>query len=285
MTIIWNTEPQGSDAWKAVRRGAITGSRAKDARDRSDGLTEQQRTYVNAIRGGASDAGAMAAAGYKKAPTADAVSLALAGRLEPQWGSKALGYAMDLARQRLGGVVLDLYASPEMRIGTAEEAAGRMFYEDRTGHLVELAGFAHTADSKFGCSVDGLVNDDGIFENKVMVSSATLFKAVIDGDTSEYRDQCLFEIWLLRRQWCDLTLYVYDMPELSQVIRIARDEDEIQRLEDDMVAFERLVSQYEAKLRALLGGQPSTPPWEGERTTQPATPAPKTAALPASIFD
>jgi hypothetical protein len=252
VTIIWNTEPQGSDAWKAVRRGAITGSRAKDARDRSDGLTDQQRVYVHAIRSGASDAAAMAAAGYKNAPTADAVSLALAGRLAPRWGSKALGYAMDLARQRLGGVVLDIYVNQEMRIGTTEEAAGRMFYEDRTGNLVEQAGFAHTEDGKFGCSVDGLIDENGIFECKTMVSSATLFKAVVDGDISEYRDQCLFEMWLLRRQWCDLTLYVYDMPELSQVIRIARDDDEIQRLEDDLVAFERLVSSLENKLRARL---------------------------------
>ena len=51
--------------------------------------------------------------------------------------------------------------------------------EARTGNLVDEAGFITTDDGKFGVSVDGLVDDDGIIEIKTMVSSDTLFTAVV----------------------------------------------------------------------------------------------------------
>ena len=90
-------------------------------------------------------------------------------------------------------------------------------------------------------------------EIKTMVSSATLFKAMVDGDISEYRDQCVFAMWLLRLEWVDLCLWAPDLPSPLHIVRINRDEAEIQRMEDDMLAFDKLVSQYEAKLRARMG--------------------------------
>lgn len=120
-------------------------------------------------------------------------------------------------------------------------------------------------------------------EVKTMVSSQTLFKAMVDGDISEYRDQCVFAMWMLRLDWVDLCLWAPDLPNPLLVIRINRDEDEIQRLEDDMLAFDKLVSEYEAKLRKRLALPAGTfgpaddlaaPPW-----TEPAAPA----AAPARI--
>ena len=103
--------------------------------------------------------------------------------------SKAcLGYAMDVARERVGGSVLPTYATPAMRMGTEQEPFARMHYERLTGEIVDEAGFITTDDRLFGVSVDGLIGDDGIWECKTMVSSATLFTAVIDGDISEYLD-------------------------------------------------------------------------------------------------
>ena len=94
-------------------------------------------------------------------------------------------------------------------------------------------------------------------EIKTMVSSATLFKAMVDGDISEYRDQCVFAMWLLCLDWVDLCLWAPDLPNPLHIVRINRDEAEIQRMEDDMLAFDRLVTQYETKLRAKLDPAPS----------------------------
>lgn len=244
---------QGSEQWLAVRKGCITGSRFKDARDISSGLTEQQATYVQAVLSGQSKEAALAAAGYKKAPTSEAVEKAIAGTLAPQWGSKAIAYAQDTARERVGGIAPSKFQNAAMRTGTEQEPFARRAYEHRTGNLVEEVGFFTTEDGLFGLSPDGLIDDDGVLEIKTMVSSDTLFTAVADGDTSAYIDQCLGYLWLLGRKWVDLVLWAPDLEELGLkmvVKRIHRDEDAIEALEADLMKFAALVGEYESKLRA-----------------------------------
>lgn len=207
MTYIY-TDPQGSEAWLAARRGVCTGSRFKDARSKLK-------------KGGMSD---------------DCIS-----------------YAMDLARERNGGEVAQTYVNAAMRFGTEQEPLARAAYVERTGNAVELTGFWCTDDFMFGVSPDGLVGDDGLIEIKTMVSSKTLFKAVVNGDISDYMDQINGELWLLGRQWCDLILWAPDLAGIGRdmtVIRIERNDDEIDRLEEDLMAFSRLVKQYETSLRS-----------------------------------
>lgn len=233
MTIIWNYEPQGSDGWVEARRAVITGSRAKDARSK--------------LKSG-----------------------------EPS--AKALLYAMDVARERVGGIAQGVYATAAMRLGTDQEAPARLAYEDRSGCMVEQAGFACTEDGKFGCSVDGLILGaqsamrPKVWECKTMVSSDTLFKAVVEGDISEYADQCMFNTWLLGADGCVLTLHVWDLPSLTRDIWIPRDEAAIERLEADMLAFEALVTSYETILLAkMVGGSRSTPPLDNSPASAPTS--------------
>lgn len=170
-----------------------------------------------------------------------------------EYTSKAKLYAMDTARERCGGKAADVYVNSAMRFGTAQEPLARVAYEDATGHLVEEVGFAYTEDGKFGVSVDGLVNSDGIVEIKTMVSSDTLFTAVVEGNHSEYIDQINGAMWLLGRKWCDLILWAPDLPaQQLSVVRIERDEAAIEALVDDLLKFDRLVCEYESRLRALL---------------------------------
>lgn len=174
-------------------------------------------------------------------------------RLKSGAMSKAcITYAQDVARERCGGRVLSTFANAAMKTGTEQEPIARMAYEVATGAFVVEAGFICTDDRKFGVSVDGRIESNGLWECKTMVSSDTLFTAVVEGDISAYRDQCVGAMWLLRCDWIDLHLWVYDMPILSQVIRIQRDEAEVQKLETDLMEFERFVCQYEAKLRAKM---------------------------------
>jgi hypothetical protein len=254
--MIHHNYPQGSPEWHQVRRGCITGSRFKDARDRTDGLTGQQRTYVAALRGGLAQADALALAGYKKAPTFSALEAALAGTLRPEWGGKALSYAYDTARERCGGSAPDKFQNAAMRIGVEQEGPARRIYEARTGNLVEEVGFFTTEDQLFGLSPDGLIDDEGVLEIKTMVSSDTLFHAVAEGDISEYTDQCLGYLWLLGRQWVDLVLWVPDLQHMA-IRRITRDEAAIEALESDLMAFANLVTEYEAALRRALATQPT----------------------------
>ena len=209
----WLQLDQGSDEWLTARRGKITGSRFKDARDK--------------LKGG-------------------------------QPSKACLGYAMDVARERIGGSAPPKFQNAAMRTGTEQEPFARAMYEARTGHMVDEAGFYLSDDAVFGLSPDGLVNDDGVIEIKTMVGSDTLFTAVADGDVSAYMDQCHGYLWLLGRQWVDLVLWVPDLSHMA-IHRITRDEDAIEALEADLMAFARLVTQYETTLRTAI-----------QSTTEPA---------------
>ena len=287
---------QRSEGWYAARRGAITGSRAELARDRSDGLTAQQRIYVDALRAGKTEEQAKTAAGYKAKPSFSLLDSAIAGTLKKIYSDTALAYAMDLAREREGGQAPDKFTTWAMRQGVKEEPVAAVEFEAVEGYLIERAGFIRTADGKFGCSVDGLLPDDGVWECKTMVSSATLFKAMVYGDVSEYMGQVLFELWLLRRKWCLLSLWCPDLKKLHS-IRIERDEAAIQALEEDLMAFDAEVVLLQNDLRKVLGRDPLpipgtpaalpvtdvpapvAPPWEAANA-----PGTKPAAIPANLF-
>lgn len=203
---MWLQLDQGSEEWMTARRGKITGSRFKDARDKLKGS---------------------------------------------QPSKACLGYAMDVARERIGGSAPSKFQNAAMRTGTEQEPFARAMYEARTGHMVDEAGFYLSDDAVFGLSPDGLIDDDGVLEIKTMVSSDTLFTAVADGDVSAYMDQCHGYLWLLGRKWVDLVLWVPDLSHMA-IHRIDRDEDYIEAMETDLMAFSRLVTQYENTLRAAI---------------------------------
>ncbi|MBH2008339.1 MAG: YqaJ viral recombinase family protein [Xanthomonadaceae bacterium] len=242
---------QGSPEWLQARRGLITGSRFKDARDRSSGLDQKQTDYVTAVRSGKTPDEARALAGYRAPPRAEAVDLAIKNGIQLVWGAKAIAYARDIARERLGGTSPSKFQNTAMKTGTEQEPKARAMYEARTGYMVDEVSLYVTEDRRFGCSPDGMIEDDGTLEVKTMYSSDTLFQAVVDGDLSEYMDQCIGYHWLLARRWVDLALWIHDMERLI-VIRIERDEGAVEALEADLVAFAALVDEQEKKLRAAL---------------------------------
>lgn len=174
-------------------------------------------------------------------------------RLKSGAPSKAhLTYAMDVARERLGGMAAPAFVNAAMRTGAEQEPYARAAYERHTKNFVEEAGFITTADRKFGVSVDGLVGAEGIIEIKTMVSSDTLFRAVVDGDLSDYLDQCNGAMWLLGRNWVDLVLWAPDLEAIGRQLtihRISRNDNTIEALEADLLEFERTVTRYERLLR------------------------------------
>ncbi len=206
MTMTHHQHEQGSEAWLEARRGVITGSKFRTAREK--------------LKSG-------------------------------QPNKAALDYARDIARERIGGKAPAQFQNAAMRTGTEQEPVARGKYEALTGNLVEEVGFFTTEDRLFGLSPDGLIDDDGVLEIKTMVSSDTLFTAVADGDVAAYMDQCLGYLWLLGRQWVDLVLWAPDLDHMT-IKRITRDEDAIEQLEADLMAFARLVQNYEKTLRAAL---------------------------------
>lgn len=245
---------QGSAEWHLARAGCITASMFGVARSRVGGLTEQQKTYVDAILAGKSDAAALALAGYKAAPRAEAVARALAGEKVGEFSEAAKNYAFRLAIERISGQPLDEgFETWAMRRGHELEPEARMEHEIQAGVIVQRAGFVTTPDGLFGASADGLIGEDGGSEYKCFVNPEKLRTFHIDNDASDIFDQAQGCMWITGRKWWHIGLYC---PALKPVDRqlwwreFQRDDDYIEQLEKDLWEFKQLVDYYEAQLRS-----------------------------------
>lgn len=165
---------------------------------------------------------------------------------------KQIAYACQVALERITHQPADTtFENWQMREGHVQEPIARSAYERRTGNLVDEVGALSTDDDLFMYSPDGLIDDDGLLEVKTLFSPERIMAIVGNGDTSDFEDQCMFGLWLTGRQWIDLVVWA---PSLDHMVihRITRDEDAIEALEADLMAFARLVTQYENTLRTAI---------------------------------
>lgn len=244
---------QGSDEWHRARAGAITASMFSTARKKVNCLDERQALYVTYRRAGMDEKEAMAKAGYKAAPKAEAVTRALAGEKVGDFSDEAKNYAFRLAVERISGESLDEgFQNWAMRRGNELEPEARIEHESQTGLLVQRAGFVLTDDGMFGASADGLIGDDGGSEYKCFLDPAKLRAFHIDNDPSEVMDQVQGCMWITGRKWWHLGLYC---PALAPVGRqlwwqeFQRDDEYIDSMVDDLLEFKLLVDGYEQQLR------------------------------------
>lgn len=259
--MIFHHAPQGSEEWHAARAGVITASNVKLIRE---------RLQYGPDKGG--------------------------------FSKKALDYAFRLAIERISGKPLDEgFETWAMARGHELEPMARMEHQIRSGLIVDTVGFITTEDGRFGCSADGMIGTDGGAEYKCFIDPVKLRSILIAKDLSEVRDQCLFGMAVTGREWWDFGLYCPALEPIDRHFtchRIYRDDDEIDRIWTELLAFERLVSQYEARLRDLPESSTAAP-WDAAaavpspapvaallRTPAPAPQAPKSkpAPLPVTLF-
>lgn len=244
---------QGSVEWHAARAGVITASMFSTVRKKVNGLTEQQQAYVNALLSGLSSADAMAAAGYKTKPRAEGIERALAGEEVGEYSDAAKDYAFRLAIERISGSALEEgFETWQMRRGRDLEPMARMEHEIETGVVVEQVGFVTTDDRLFGASADGFIGKDGGAEYKCFVAPEKLRAILLTGDTSDVIDQCDGGMWITGRLYWDFCLYCPALKPIDRALtihRIERNDDRIEALEKDLMAFAALVADFEQKLR------------------------------------
>ena len=209
---------QGSPEWKAARAAKVTASRAKDARDYKQPTAAQKKE----------------------------------GLTKGEPSSKLIAYASQVAVERIAQKPMDMtFENWQMREGHVQEPVARAAYEAATGNLVEEVGAIVTDDDCFLYSPDGLVGDDGLVEIKTLFSPERIINIVADGDIQDFIDQCMFGLWLTGRKWIDLVIWCPALEHMD-IKRIERDENAIELLEEDLVAFLRVVRLYESKLKKAL---------------------------------
>lgn len=211
--MIFHDHPQGSPEWLAARAGVITASRFKDARDRL------------------------------KPAKGEAIG-------KPS--AKCAAYAAQVAVERIAGQPVDkAFQSWQMREGQEQEPHARAAYDVETGNIVTEVGLITTDDRLFGYSSDGFVGADGLLEIKTLLSADVIVRVVGGGDLSDYMDQCIGGLWLTGRKWLDLVLWAPALEPIGRALtihRITRDEEAIEALEADLLAFAQMVKRNEALL-------------------------------------
>ena len=204
---------QGSEAWYQERAGVITANMFGDARAR--------------LKSGPN----------KGEPTA-----------------KALDYAFRLAVERIGGKPLDNgFETWQMRRGHELEPEARMEHEIQTGLMVTQVGLVKTDDGVFGASADGFIGEDGGAEYKCFLAPEKLRSFHIDNDASEIMDQVQGCMWITGRKWWHIGMYCPDLKVVGRQLwwkEFQRDDDYIEKLEEDLWQFKLLVDGYEEILRS-----------------------------------
>jgi hypothetical protein len=101
-----------------------------------------------------------------------------------------------------------------MTDGVDNEPEARRFYEIERDVTVQQVGFVTTDDSRFGCSPDGLVGEDGGLELKCpMLKTQVMY--VLNGQVpDEYLAQVHGSLIVTGRKWWDFLSYCPGAPPL-----------------------------------------------------------------------
>jgi hypothetical protein len=244
---------QGSDEWKDGRAGAITASMFSVIRKRVGCLTDQQQRFVEAVRAGNNEKGAMEIAGYKTKPRAEGIERALAGEIVGDYSDAAKDYAFRLAIERISGKPLNEgFETWAMQRGHELEDAARLRHEAAAGVVVEPCGLVLTDDGAFGASADGFIGATGGAEYKALIDPSRLRSIWIECDLSEFADQVQGGMWITGREFWHFALYCPALEPIGKELwwrEWKRDDDYIERMERDLVAFNALVCSNERRLR------------------------------------
>ena len=128
-------------------------------------------------------------------------------------------YLIKLAIQRVTGQIEESYTNEAMQWGIDNEDQARVAYEVASGNFVDQVGFVdHEIIDWFGCSPDGLVNNDGLVEIKCP-NSATHWEYFKTKEVpKKYFIQMQAQMSCTGRKWCDFVSFDPRMPEKSQLI-------------------------------------------------------------------
>ena len=149
-------------------------------------------------------------------------------------------YLIKLAIQRVTGQIEESYTNDAMQWGIDNEDQARVAYEIASGKFVDQVGFVdHEIIDWFGCSPDGLVDDDGLVEIKCP-NSATHWEYFKTKEVpKKYFIQMQAQMSCTGRKWCDFVSFDPRMPERSQllIIRVPRDNTFIDLMEAEVMEF------------------------------------------------
>ena len=144
-------------------------------------------------------------------------------------------YLYKLAGEIVSGEATETYQSAAMERGIIMEEEARAMYALITGENVTQVGFCIADNGKYGCSPDGLVGDSGGLEIKCPLAHTHVSYLLKNKLPVEYLQQVQGSMLVTGRKWWDFMSYYPGIRPL--ILRIERDEDFIESLENELEAF------------------------------------------------
>lgn len=222
--MILDTSPQGSEAWYRQRAGALTASEFKH---------------------------------FRKS------SLMTRGEHKGDYGAEGRGKIFTKAIERISGLPLEVDDGFEVwqaKRGHVLEPHARVCHERKADLMVETAGFVKSDDGFFGATADGFADDaDGTrigCEYKCFLAPEKLRAILIDGDLTDVMDQVDGGMWLTGLKRWHFGLYCPALTSLGlefHLVRVNRNDDRIEALEEDLIVAHRRVEDMVVLLRQRAG--------------------------------
>lgn len=148
-----------------------------------------------------------------------------------------------------------------MKRGSVLEKQARSYYEFTRGVEVKEVGFITDDSNRYGCSPDGLVDEDGTLEIKCPsdhIHVAYLLAKAGKSVDKAYRVQTQAILWVTERKFVDIVSFHPDMPEA--LFRIERDEDFIGKLSTEVLKFSAMLEDMTAQLMEIGLIKPKSQP-------------------------
>lgn len=159
-----------------------------------------------------------------------------------------------LAMERLTGQPFGKdYQSGAMKQGLDREPEARLAYERKENLLVMTCGFVSHNTWLAGCSPDGVIGDfEGALSIKCPEHAQHIdyLRGGLDAIDTEYRRQIAHEQLIAGFKWHDFVSFHPEVPKWMRlvVIRVKRNEVELKKHEDSLVAF---LAELDAEYQAL----------------------------------
>lgn len=172
---------------------------------------------------------------------------------KPSKGKALNALGLTILAERLTGVQKETPTNFAMQWGIDNEPHAITAYENETGFFVNGTGLIdHPFIEMFGASPDGLVGENGQIEVKCPDTTTHLNTLLTKEVPEEHIPQITSQLACTRREWCDFVSYDPRLEPKLQIIiiRVFAKDLNIEGLERDVRAFNRVIEEAKASLKA-----------------------------------
>ena len=161
-------------------------------------------------------------------------------------------YLIELALQRVTGVIEPSYKNDAMQWGTDNEQTARTAFEVAHNVFVDQVAFVdHPTIKNFGCSPDGVISDS-LLELKCPYQSAVHWSYFKDGCPSKYYTQIQAQMSCTGAKSVWFVSFDPRMPARSQLYieEVMREEEFIKKMEEEVLKF---LNEVEVEMQLMKG--------------------------------